>query len=517
MDIENESNNQNESNESMEPKETEINQEVLTSTALNKKSSVENNYNSGHEALKDLAQKAMKLATGQETEIGTIKNQIGEMENEATELVAATENKIDREAGNSIIEQLPTYDTTTPEAQLVEMIPASEKIQERFDAKISPDMKEAIATVCGQAFNKCKYPYALIGSNCYVPHTKYSEKIPDDLDVIFGIKDLDLVYAEMTSLQEQGLIKDLGREELKKFGTEPNGCVKVHCLIKTSTGWKEMEAFGQYMHDEIVNQNKPTNGLINLGAEQQTVELVNVNGVEVPIGSEATAEELYLKNTITEFALFDLNGWQNKGNINAKALQRIFNIINLDSEEFEESIDKIIAQIGKLKPPTEEAKVAQASLQIIWNQFKSLPKGGQGLVNHLAETNNFNVQGENEEETKIITTEKAVDFITARTSRTMRVIDEQYKYLSGLCLEVEATENPTKSELEITIGEVKKGIDQCLAFGNTYKEYTKQINSANKNDFCAYAAIPRVRNHFIKPVVLKLLKHQKNLEAKLIK
>ncbi|PIZ11431.1 hypothetical protein COY54_00350, partial [Candidatus Falkowbacteria bacterium CG_4_10_14_0_8_um_filter_41_36] len=69
--------------------------------------------------------------------------------------------------------------------------------------------------------------------------------------------------------------------------------------------------------------------------------------------------------------------------------------------------------------------------------------------------------------------------------------------------------------LTATISELKKGIDQCLGFGNMYKEYIKQINSDNKNDFCAYVSIPRLRNHFIKPVVLKLLAHRKNLEAKL--
>jgi len=515
MDIENQADNQNESNESIESQKTEINQEVLAAEAKAKKASVKKNYTSGREALKDLAQKAMKLAAGQEAKIGTIKNKVGKMEGEAMKLMVATENKIDQEAGNSTIERIPTYDTATPEAQLVEMVPASEKIQKRFDAKISPDMKEAIATVCGQAFNKCKYPYALIGSNCYVPHTKYSAKIPDDLDVIFGIKDLDTVYSEMTSLQEQGLVKDLGQEELKKFGAEPNGCVKIHCLIKTSTGWKEMEAFGQYMHDEIVNQNKPTNGLINLGAEQQTVELVNVNGIDVPIGSEATAEELYLKNTINEFALFDLDGWQNKGNLNAKALQRIFNLINLDGRDFANSIDSVIEKISRLKPPTEQSHLAQASIQEIWDKFKTLPKSGAGLVNHLMERGDINVQGESERATKILTTEKAVDIITNKTDRTMRVVNEQYKYLDELAAAAAATENPAQSGLTATISELKKGIDQCLGFGNMYKEYIKQINSDNKNDFCAYVSIPRLRNHFIKPVVLKLLAHRKNLEAKL--
>lgn len=551
MDFEKDQDNEQEKNKSEKPEKVEFTPEILEEVAKEKVAEVENAYQSGKKTIKELAQQALKFIAGGDSRLDKVKTDVNVLEGKAQKLAREAEEKIESESKISAFEHLPNYDSKSPEAALVDLIPANEKVQERFDQKISPDMKEAIATVCGQVFNKGKYPYALIGSNCYVPHTKYSEKIPDDLDVVFGIKDLgidlnditedkianteasgapggkelkqkykvekysDGAYAELVKLQEQGLVKGLEVSKLKNLKNELNGCVKVHCFVKTAKGWKEMEAFAQNMHDEVVNQGKETNGIINLGVEAQTIETVDIDGVKANIGSEKTAEELYLKNTVNEFSLYDLNGWKNRGILNAKALQRIFNIINLDENDFEESIEKVIEKIGQLKPPTDEAREAQAAIQAIWSQFKKLPGNGNGLVDHLMEKNGVGTEGRNEKESKILNTEKAVDIMTAETSRSMRVINDQYNYLAELYLDVESTEDASKSEIEITINEIKKGIDLSLSIGRRYKEYIQEINTEDKNDFCAYAALPRLRNYFIKPTVLKLLMFQKNLEHKL--
>ncbi|PIT94843.1 hypothetical protein COT98_01935 [Candidatus Falkowbacteria bacterium CG10_big_fil_rev_8_21_14_0_10_39_9] len=410
----------------------------------------------------------------------------------------------------------PNYLADSAEAKLVEIIPASEKIQKRFNDKISPDMKEAISTICSQVFNKCQYPYALIGSNCYIPHTEHSEKIPDDLDVVFGIQDRDNVYVELQKMAADNQIKDLSMEELQKFGKEKNGCFKIHCLIKTENGYKEMEAFAQNMNSEVMdNENKindtKLNGIINLGAEKQTIEVVLVNGAKVNIGSEKTAEELYLKNTANEFALYNLNGWDHKGSLNPKALQRIFNLINLDGQKFEDSIDLMIKNITRYKPVTDEARVAQESLQHLWAKFKTLEvnhRNGEkkeGLVNHLIKVNGIKFDTTDDRENKILSTEKAVDIITQKTKEDMVLMStnfEEYKKL---------LENKGSAPAEL-ITNIDNQILSLSTISKEYKKYLSLVNKDDKNDFCVYAAIPQLRDHFILPILTKLNRDRMKLE-----
>jgi len=507
--------NKNESRETNSEKE--INQETLELEAAETKHDVEQDYERGHQIVEHLAKQAINLSQVRDLELEDTKTEIRKSESIIKEITSDTENKIDQESQEPSLEHLPNYLADSEEAKLVEMIPASAKVQERFNEKISPDMKEAIATVAGKVFNNCKYPYALIGSNCYVPHTEYSEKIPDDLDVIFGIKDKDEVYAELMKMQAEGSVKELSMTELHKFGKEKNGCFKIHCFIKTSTGYKEMEAFAQHMQDEVVNEGKNTNGVINLGVDQQAVEVVDVGGVKVNIGNEKMAEELYLKNTINEFALYDLNGWENRGILNAKALQRIFNIINLDSQKFEDSIELMIENIGKIKPQTEQAKIAQESIKHLWEKFKSLPKTkDEGLVNHLMETNNIKLNdGMDNHEKKIISTEKAVDIITAETKADMTQMSDNYDVLHGNCAAVLNNPKSSPEEINKAIDKIGTEVKSLRQIDLKYKNYLNQVNSADKNDFCVYAAMPQLINNFILPIVTRLMKQRRDLKQKI--
>jgi hypothetical protein len=511
----------------------EASQEILEFDAQKAKEELESFYKQNISALTAEEQAAL--------DAGDIEN-VTKLHGTAQELTRITEKKIEQETKEKAIEHLPNYLADTEEAKRVDIITASDRIQKRFEEKISPSMKEAVATVCSNVFNKNKYPYALIGSNCYIPHTEYSKKIPDDLDVVFGIKDLgidlkdiaeeqgpdgrtttkvmrysDGAYAELAKMQEQGLIKNLGVEEQRRFGKEKNGCIKVHCFIKTSDGWKEMEAFAQNMHDEIANEGKKKNGIINLGADQERLEVVDVNGVKVNIGDEKLAEELYLKNIVNEFGLYNLNGWEKKGSINAKALQRIFNVINLDSQKFEDSIDQLIEKIGTIESPTEEAKDAQASLAGLWNKFKSLKEKGPGLVNHLMEKNDLKINAANDREQKILATEKAVDIITAETREDMKNMSDRYTRLEKNCREILDAAESSPEKYREAIEAIDQEVENLSAVGMKYKKYLHKVNSADKNDFCVYAAMPRLRNQFIRPLITRLMENRRDLKDKLKK
>jgi len=443
------------------------------------------------------------------------------------ELNKTTGEKIDNELAKvSAVDHLPNYDLNSPEAKLVEIKTAPVEVQQRFNEQINPDMKEAMATI-GDVFNQCKMPYALIGSNCYIPHTKHSAKIPDDLDVIFGVADLGFkpedigndgqptkfdpnsVYGRLMTL---GNVEIKEVKELTRFGHEKNGCVKIKAIITTASGKKvEMEAFAQHMQSEV-SAGKNTNGLINLGLDKQGLEAVECNGIKVNIGNEIMAEELYLKNIMNEFPLYDLKGWENKGFLNAKALQRIFNVINLDHENFEGSIDGIITNIGKLKPPTEAARQAQEVLSNLWAEFKAAKHfDGSGLVDHLVEKNGLEIKSDNVEEEHILKTEAAVDIMTNETREDMEKMSASHQALKN---EIDSYEGGNEVLRVSLLRKVDDEIQKLSATGQKYKTYMRQVDGQSPRDFCVYAAMPRVRNFFIRPIMLEMIDARKKLDNK---
>jgi hypothetical protein len=513
------------------PPQKEESLEDLKALGINTETDIKADYNRGETLVKSLEEKISSMEKIKPpVDLEKLEKNITATKDEA---LSKIEQEIKGAEKETTFDHLKNYDFNSPEARLVNLESASEKIQNRFNEKINPEMQSAISLVAERVFNKCRLPYALIGSNCYVPHTEYSGKIPDDLDVVFGINDLGFdpkdiddqnhrvknygpgVYSDLLELENQGLVKGLKVEELTKYGGEKNGCVKVKCLIKTAGRFIEMEAFAQHMQSEIAAGEK-FNGIINLGAEKQTIEVIDLNGTKVNIGSEATAEELYLKNIVNEFALYDLNGWENRSYLNAKALQRIFNVTNLDHENFESSIDKIIATIGEIDPPTPEAKTAQTVLQNLWQEFKSTEHlQGPGLVNYLLQKNQIDIKSQNETENKILSTEKAVDLITTETQTDMKYIGD--KYSASKTAAEAILDSPVKSPemIKAAIDKIKTDVQELFGLGRKYKDYSQQVDSASRRDFCVYAAIPRLRNYFIKPVIVKLEALAEKLEATL--
>ncbi len=453
--------------------------------------------------------------------------QLEELKKQGDENMRHTKEEISLELKKAAaVGHLENYIINSPEALLVEMRTAEPKIQNRFNEKINPDMKGAIATAA-TAFNQCSLPYTLIGSNCYVPHTEHSAKIPDDLDIIFSVKDLgfspeDLgvdgqpvkydpnsVYGRLLAMDNVEIVKV---EELRKFGKEKNGCVKIKANIKTESGKIiEMEAFAQHMKSDL-DAGENTNGIINLGVDKQGIEVIDCNGVKVNIGNEFMAEELYLKNIMNEFPLYDLNGWENKSYLSAKALQRMFNVINLDHENFENSINNIVRKISEIKPPTEAARHAQEVLGNLWDDFKTASHfRGSGLVDLLIDEHDERIADRGPKETKILKTEAAVDFITQESKQDMEAIYGSYRALNE---EMLAYKNSDGANQEEMIKTVDDRISDLLVMSQKYKKYIRAVDGDSPRDFCVYAALPRVRNFFIKPVLVEMLKARHDLKNK---
>lgn len=470
------------------------------------------------------------------------------LESEAKGLKNETVGKI-KDIESSIEQKLPidhlkNYNPNSPEAKCTKIVEASEKVQKRFDdnEKIHPKMKEAMAVVCAGVFNNCKYPYTLIGSNCYIPHTEYSAKIPDDLDVIFGIEDYKDVIKNLKKLQGRGLVKGLKEEDvLKTDGTK--GDKKIHCWVKGGPNdeWVEMEAFAQNMVTQT-DQGKVCESYIPLGIAEEEIEIIEVSvmskdkrgkviknekgeivyeKVRVNIGSEKMARELYLKNIIKEFNLYNKNGWENKAMLNAKALQRIFNLINMDSEGTEKSINNLMDEIARIEPKTETIRKVRDSLVFLWEQFKSLPDPkGDGLVDSIVKDPKNKIgeiKAGSEKERKVLYTEAAVDFINKDINNDLVKISTRSKELKLKCESVLNNENASKEEINEAIENINGERTFLIKTSIKYKDYISKANSKDGDDFCVYAAMPEMIYHFILPHSVELVANKISLTKKLEK
>jgi hypothetical protein len=520
-------------------------------------SRVEKDHNDD-EILNRLKDKLIHLSDKDLTLHPGIIEEVNSLVDEAVRLVRKTVESIKEEEYEPSIDHLKNYKQDSVEAQHTKIIKASEKIQNRFNdnEKIHLKMKKAIALVCGQVFNHCENPYALIGSNCYIPHTEYSAKIPDDLDVIFGINDYDMVCERLSKLENKGLISELKVSDvLNTDGTK--GDKKIHCWITNGSpnedDWVEMECFAQNMATQRYN-GADNKSYIPLGDEDKELEVIEIIEVEARdenfdiikndkgeivyekvkgnIGSEKVARELYLKNIIKEFNLYNKNGWEHKAMLNAKALQRIFNLINMDSEGTEESINNLMDEIAKIRPKTETIRKVRDSLIFIWNQFKSLPVEKEesigrkkGLVNWLVENAdngegkekglNVSAKGDSEKEKKILSTEAAVDFITKETNNDLKEISTRSEKLKLKYESVLNNENASKEEIEGAIEDINKERTLLIKTSIKYKGYMDMANSEDGDDFCVYAAMPELRYHFILPYSVELVANKISLKKKL--
>lgn len=260
------------------------------------------------------------------------------------------------------------------------------------------------------------------------------------------------------------------------------------------------EAFSQNIDPE-----KTPNGIINIGLDQHEVNIYDVpdlNGGSSKVNflGKAGVEELYLKNLTNEFGLYDLNGWMNKKFLNAKALQRIANLSNLGN-----SIEEVIAKLDDIKPHTEQAKAAQETLRTLWKGFQSLPESGPGLIKEIGEKHGL-VDNR-------YRTEKATDIITKETNLDMEKIGNSYTELES-SYEL-ALNSGNKEKLEETISQVDVTLRELADIRNKYEEYQKQANKENPEDFCVYAAMPRLKTYFTTPVIMRMINYRINLKGRL--
>ena len=378
-----------------------------------------------------------------------------------------------------------TYNTITP-------LIAAERLQ-----KIEPGMQHALA-VCGQVFKDCKYPWAMIGSNALVLEAD-TEKKGKDLDIIFADQDFDIIKDNFEKLVATGEVSELKVTPMVNFKNEPNGCLKISGLIKTGETSEEFEAFAQN-----IDPAKTPNGIINIGLDPHGVniyEVPNLDGdtTQVNFLDKNGVEELYLKNLTNEFGLYQLQRWQDKKFLNAKALQRLANLHNLGN-----TTEDILDKLSKLKNPSPQITIASDNIKTIWKEFKGLEISGPGLIKTLGSQAGFKDDR--------YRSEKVTDRVTEQSVTDMENISE-YKKLAEASYEV-AYQATDKEIIKQTIKQIADYQDRLIDMFGIYSGYQELADKNQEEDFCVYAALPHLIEHFILPVTRQLANYKISLEDK---
>lgn len=365
--------------------------------------------------------------------------------------------------------------------------------------KIPAEMQQAL-NVCGRVFKNCEYPWAMIGSNALVLEAN-TEKKGDDLDIIFAIQDLPVIYQKLESLEAAGLVSNFKVTEMQDLSGEPNSCFKLSGQVQTSERLIDFEAFAQNIDPE-----KSSNGLINIGLDKHKVNIYQIPDTEgevAPVNmiDKEGVEKLYKQNFLNEFGLFELEGWQNRGFLNNKSIQRLANLQNLGYTP-----DQIIVLLAETEVKTEEATEAKRAISNLFNKFKKGNYQGSGLTESLGDKldipDNYHRH------------EKVVDFITKETSRQMQTISE----IVNLAAEKEKLAlSADQGNLEEYYSFLESQVLQLASIRDQYHDYLSLCSNEDVNqDFALFAALSRLKDYFAQPALNQLLVKRLAVEEKLI-
>jgi hypothetical protein len=361
--------------------------------------------------------------------------------------------------------------------------------------KIEPGMQHAL-NVCGQVFKDCKHPWCMIGSNALVLEADTGKK-GKDLDVIFADQDFDIIENNFKKLEAAGQVSGLKITPMVNFENKPNGCLKISGFIKTGESSEEFEAFAQN-----IDPDKSPNGIINIGLDKHRVNIYQIpslDGQEVEVNflDKKGVEELYLKNLSNEFGLYKINGWLDKKFLNAKALQRLANLHNLGN-----STEDILDKLDKLEKHSQPVIAAIDNIKTIWKEFKGLSKTGPGLVKSIGEENGF--------EDDRYRAEKATDIFTEKSTTDMERVT---KFHSGAKEAYEAAKlSGNRKRHEEAIKEITNFQDDLIEMMDMYIAYQELTDNSKEEDFCIYAALPHLIEHFMLPVSRQLSNYKIMLE-----
>ncbi len=366
--------------------------------------------------------------------------------------------------------------------------------------KIPPEMQGALK-VCGEVFQDCEYPWAMIGSNALVLEAE-TEKLGDDLDIIFAIQDFDQVYEKLEALEQAGTVEHLKVTEMKNLAGQANGCFKLSGQMKSGERLIDFEAFGQNIDPE-----KNKNGLVNIGLDEHQVNVYQIPDAKgetaaVNMMDKAGVEKLYFQNLLNEFGLYDLEGWNNRGFLNSKAIQRIANLQNLGN-----SPEKIVGALPEVGVKTEKAEQAKEVISHLWEGIKGGEYKGPGLTRTLGEKLNL--------PDNRYRPEKVVDFITKETGAQMKSISEIGKQAEAMEKAAENSLDP-KALAEYD-GFLKAKIGEVAAIRDRYQEYLGMTSSQDAEaDFAPYAALIRLKDYFAQPALADLVVRKIRTEEKLL-
>jgi hypothetical protein len=371
---------------------------------------------------------------------------------------------------------------------------AKERLQ-----KLRPEILAALG-ICGRVFSDCLQPWAIIGSNALILAAD-TQKAGDDIDIIFADGDYDKILDDFQKLETAAQIEDLKLTNMVNFKNDKNGCRRICGLVRKGDKTVSFEAYSQN-----TDAAKIPNGIINLGLEKETINIYPFSDADGKtslnfLGRDGV-EELYFKNLLNEFSLYDLNGWLNKKFLKPKALERLSDLISLGL-----TIQDVINRLDGINAGTEIGLNSKKALKNLWEKFSSLPLNGTGLLR------TFGDRLELKDDRYRL--EKIASFLTKEIAGDLEVATLSYK-MARINYKI-ALRSDRQEDIKRASRKINSRLHALGAQRSKYAAYKRLANNEVENDFCLYAALSRLEAYFFTPIVQQVLSFKINMRSRLIR
>ncbi len=413
--------------------------------------------------------------------------------NGITSIKEMESDKLKRELGyiNNEIKKIQTIGKEDIE-QESEIMPgvrvrlANEKEKENFKNldKVPEKQKEALKQ-CSKILNKnCNYPWYLMGSIAFMINVEDSQKIPDDVDIIFHEKDFPKIS---TIFREKYNFKS-GIDSLTKCQ-----------YIKGNINGVEIEIYAQ-------STEKP-DGLINPGSKDSKYTVIknDLEGENVYSIDKDAQIELYTKNLINELRRFNLGFIleQKDEKIvedkSAKFIQRLANLFELSQYDNKGVLRKIVETYKKNN--NDQAEIREF-LAIAKKFNESQKNDGQKDLTNIY--NHGRLQ-------------PALENIKKEIGGEIIKFKDSYQKIKEQVDNIESLNKEEKTKLK---QEIKKQTDSLIlneeeknkSITQRYIELEKNIKFSNKKNLVPYIFIVKFLENFSKQYSEAILELDKKIQ-----
>ncbi|MFM7089060.1 MAG: hypothetical protein ACKOW9_06065 [Candidatus Paceibacterota bacterium] len=359
---------------------------------------------------------------------------------------------------------------------------------------MEPAMRQAIAVV-NSGMRGAEYPYWAFGSTAFVAEVgSKTGKMPVDVDFAAAIQDFPVVYQNFKELQEKGKVEDLKVVEMSNMQGKKNDCFEIKGHVKiTENDSREFSVFFQN-----INPDGKKNGRVNIGIEQTSANIYDIEREEVPLASCETNTLMYARSLLYEVGLFNYRTYADSKSrfpeLSAKMLQRWSNLMVMN--DYDNA--KVMTDLKKAitKENSKDLLPTLEMVQKINKEFVDKNLNGAGLTQAVCSESNIQERCE----------ERSVDIITME-------IKVQMELASNIAGEIELIVADPDRKPEEKLRLIEQADSKITEMYCAYSSRLQSINKNTPNDRIMYAAMRSMENNFLFEIVL----HFARLKSELIK